>query len=108
MPDPKPLSTFSVPEVTAYGEPLTSSPASRASAESVVVTLPVSFTDTGVGLFQVVTDRFTTPLSVNEGSAGSSVPYTFVWFGLVMVAVSGACVTARFGVFVKFIYPVLL
>ena len=74
----------------AYGPPTTVSPAARVRLASVAPT-SVPSTATGVALFHVVTDVFTTPLklTVMPLSDGSSVPYIFVW--LLIVPERGRC-----------------
>ena len=82
----------------AYGPPTTVSPAARVRLASVTPT-SVPFTATGVALFHVVTDVFTTPpkVTVMPLSDGSSVPYVLLW--LLIVPVKAAGVIVRIGLF---------
>ncbi len=85
-----------VPAVTLWVP--TFSPTWRTSVAAVLVSA-LSFTDTAP--FHVeIAGLFTSPVSVTPtvASAGSSEPYTFVWFGLVNTPVNVAVVIARFGV----------
>ena len=82
-----------------YGEPLTNSPAPRASVATVPDTLSVSLSGVEAP-FQFVTVPFTTPPRVTAIplNVGSSAPYVFVWFAIVPVKLAGVIVsTCAFG-----------